>query len=312
MADETTPGAEARSLAGEVAVVTGALRGLGREVARVLAGQGAHVILAGRDGTRGRAAVAEIAEQVPGASVEFGLLDLADLGSARAFAERIIAGHPAVHLLVANAGIMAVPFARTVDGFELQFASNYLGHFLLVERLLPLLLAAPAGRVVTLSTSAPMLRPIRWADPQYETGDYNTFDAYGQSKGAAVLHAVELHRRFGDRGLRAVSVTPGVVLTELARHLTRDDLKELLSRMPRDPEQRRKLRPRTPAQGAEQIVWAATSDVAAAGSGGFCEDLAVHEVPEIVGGPDAAARLWTLSHDWVDTAPSGAQPRIPG
>lgn len=283
-------------LSGTVAVVTGALRGLGRETARGLLARGAHVVLAGRDPERGAAIVAELSDgdDVSG-EVSFEHLDTASLHSALSCAERLAARLPAVDLVVANAGIMAVPFARTADGVESQFATNYLGHFVLVRRLVPALLASGGGRVVTVTTSAPVLRPIRWTDPNFETGDYDPFEAYGQSKSAAVLHAAELHRRFGADGLVAVSVAPGVAVTELGKHLTRDQIKYLMTRVPRDQESRRRMRPKTPAQGAEQILWAATSAEAAAGSGGFCEELAVHAPPGEAGGPDDPARLWELS-----------------
>lgn len=282
----------ATDLGGTVAVVTGGLRGLGKETVRGLLALGAHVVLAGRDPERGAAAVVELSEV---GKVSFELLDTSSLASAIACADRL----STVDILVANAGIMAVPYARSADGVESQFATNYLGHFALIHRLLPRLLADGGGRVVTVTTSAPVLSPIRWDDPNFSTGEYDPFEAYGQSKSAAVLHAVELHNRYGADGLVAVSVAPGVVVTELGRHLTRDQLKHMMSLIPRDKETRRRMRPRTPAQGAEQILWAATSADAATGSGGFCEDLAVHEAPKEAGGPDDPARLWELSERMV-------------
>ncbi|CAM2960214.1 SDR family NAD(P)-dependent oxidoreductase [Saccharomonospora xinjiangensis] len=289
---------EATDLTGRVAVVTGALRGLGRETARGLIERGAHVVLAGRDAERGAAAVAELStEDGTGGEASFEHLDTASLASAASCADRLAARLPGIDFLIANAGVMAVPFARSGDGVESQFATNYLGHFELIRRLLPTLLASGGGRVVTVTTSAPVLRPIRWDDPNFETGEYDPFEAYGQSKSAAVLHAAELHHRFAAEGLTAVSVAPGVAVTDLGKHLSRDQVKYLMSLVPRDPQSRRRMRPRTPAQGAEQILWAATSDEAAAG--GFCEDFAVHERPREVGGPEAPARLWELSERMV-------------
>ncbi|WP_199434054.1 SDR family NAD(P)-dependent oxidoreductase [Qaidamihabitans albus] len=291
----------AEDLRGTVAVVTGALRGLGRETAGALAARGAHVVLAGRDQRRGAEAVAELSTPEVAGEVSFEHLDTASMRSAADCADRLTRRLPAVDLVVANAGIMAVPFARSVDGFELQLATNYLGHFVLIERLLPALLAAPRGRVVTVTTSAPVLRPIRWNDPNFDEGDYDPFHAYGQSKSAAVLHAAGLHQRFGEDGLVAVSVAPGVAVTDLGKHLTRDQIKHLMSLVPRDREQRRRMRPRTPAEGAEQIVWAATGEAAAEGSGGFCEDLAVHPRPAEAGGPDSPEQLRELSRRLVAT-----------
>ena len=290
-------------LDGQVAVVTGALRGLGRETARALAARGAHVVLAGRDPGRGRVAVEELSPAARG-GISFELLDTASNDSVRVCADRLRRRWDAIDLVVCNAGIMAVPRALSADGHELQFATNHLGHFVLVVELLEPLLRA-GGRVVTVTTSAPVLRPIRWEDPDFRDGDYDPFDAYGQSKCAAVLLAADLDRRYAASGLRAVSVAPGVAVTDLGRHLDRNQLKELMSRVPRDAEHRRKLRPRTPAQGAEQIVWAATSAATAEGGGGFCEDLAVHPVPAEAGGPDAPRRLWELSASLVGE-------RVPG
>ncbi|RAY13236.1 short-chain dehydrogenase [Actinomadura craniellae] len=196
---------------GRVAVVTGANSGLGEVTATELARQGAHVVLACRSLERGRAAVERLRAEVPGARAEARQVDLADLSSIRAFA----AGwdHERLDLLVNNAGISTVPFARTADGFESQFGVNHLGPFALTGLLLPRLLAAPDPRVVTLGSEGHRFArfdPAR-LDPT-GGGRYNTFAAYARSKRANLYFALELQRRAGDR-LRSVAAAPCVCRT---------------------------------------------------------------------------------------------------
>jgi NAD(P)-dependent dehydrogenase (short-subunit alcohol dehydrogenase family) len=204
-------------LTDRIAIVTGANSGIGLEAARVLAARGAHVVLACRDARRGRAALETIRASHPAASAEVTPLDLASLASVREFARAFGANHDRLDLLCNNAGVMALPPRTTVDGFEMQLGTNHLGHFALTARLLEPLLAAPAARVVTVSST--MHRPgrVRWDDLQLQRS-YGKWRAYAQSKLANLLFAFELERRFRRAGSRAISVAahPGYAATNLA------------------------------------------------------------------------------------------------
>ncbi len=226
----TTDVLEGVDLRGKVAIVTGASTGIGLETARALASAGAHVVLAGRDGARIDAAVSTVRDQVPDAELEAGSLDLASLDSVRAFAQWYSETHDRLHLLINNAGVMYTPLERTVEGFEMQFGTNHLGHFLLTNLLVPMLLADPPSRVVNLSSGGHRGSDIVWDDPNFERREYDKFSAYGQSKTANVLFSVELDRRLADRGVHAYAVHPGMIATELGRHMTKDDFAQMVER----------------------------------------------------------------------------------
>ncbi|HEX3874387.1 MAG TPA: oxidoreductase [Solirubrobacteraceae bacterium] len=201
---------------GRRAVVTGANGGLGIVVAEQLARAGADVILACRDPDRGRAAAEAITTRVPAALIEVRRLDLADLGSIREFAGRLSAEPAGLDLLINNAGVMAPPRRLSADGFELQLATNHLGHFALTGLLLDPLLAAPAGRVVTVSSVLHRIGRIDFDDLQ-AAGDYRRWRAYGQSKLANLLFAFELDRRAREAGagLASLAAHPGFANTNL-------------------------------------------------------------------------------------------------
>src|SRR5713226_1876745 len=203
--------------AGRFAVVTGT-GGLGYETALVLAQHGAEVILAGRNETKGCDATRKILALAPGANVQFQLLDLADLASVTAFSTRLVAENRPVDLLINNAGVMTPPSRRTtVDGFELQFGTNYLGHFALTAQLLPLLQRGSAPRVVEVSSGAHRLGgAIHFDDLQWERG-YKPWAAYAQSKLAMLMFALELQRRSDAArwGLMSNAAHPGYARTEL-------------------------------------------------------------------------------------------------
>ncbi len=203
-------------LAGRSAVVSGANSGLGLVTARELARAGAGVVLACRDTARGEHAVATIRAVVPAADVEVQALDLASLASVREFATRLAAQRGRLDLLINNAGVMAPPRRVTVDGFESQFGTNHLGHFALTGLLLGPLLAAPAPRVVTLSSTAHRMGTLKFDDLQRERG-YNNWFAYGQSKLANLLFCFELQRRASAAGteLRSLAAHPGYAATNL-------------------------------------------------------------------------------------------------
>ena len=199
-----------------LAVVTGANSGLGKSIARELARAGATVIVAVRNTDKGDQAAADIRREVASADLSVQRLDLADLASVREFAEQFAADHDRLDLLVNNAGIMAPPRRLTADGFESQIGTNHLGHFALTGLLLPTLLAAPAPRVVTISSEAHWIGKIRFDDLQFEHG-YNNWRAYGQSKLANLMFCFELARRAteADTALTSVAAHPGYAATNL-------------------------------------------------------------------------------------------------
>lgn len=201
---------------GKLAVITGANSGIGYEAALALAGKGARVIMAVRSEERGRAAAERIRAARPQAQVEVRSLDLADLGSVRRFAEGFLAEHAALPLLINNAGVMALPYRRTADGFEMQFGTNHLGHFALTGLLLPAVLAAPGARVVTVSSGAHQPGKIDFDNLDGSRG-YQRWVAYAQSKLANLLFAYELQRRLAGSGAGAISLAchPGYADTEL-------------------------------------------------------------------------------------------------
>src|SRR4051812_41632253 len=209
-------------LTGKEILVTGASTGLGEETTRALAAHGARVTMAVRDPERGEAAVARIRTSVPGADLEVMTLDLASLADVRRFATEYLADHDHLDVLVANAGVMACPQAETVDGFELQIGTNHVGHFLLTQLLLPML--GSGARVVALSSAGHRFSDVDLDDPNFQHTAYDPWGAYGRSKTANALFAVELDRRLQDRGAHAYSVHPGGIITELGRHLTEETM----------------------------------------------------------------------------------------
>ncbi|MFF2524765.1 oxidoreductase [Streptomyces liangshanensis] len=207
---------------GRLAVVTGANSGIGEVTAAELARAGAEVVLAGRSADKVRAAAARLTGAVPGATVRAEVLDLADLSSVAAFAGRLLESGRPLDLLVNNAGVMAIPERRTTkDGFELTFGTNHLGHFALTGRLLPLLLKAPAPRVVTVSAVIAGARAFTGdlQDPQ-SVKRYRPMGSYARSKLANILFAQELQRRADAAGvpLTSVVVHPGSAFTGLQQH----------------------------------------------------------------------------------------------
>jgi len=284
------------------AVVTGATGGLGYETAAGLARAGAHVVLAGRDAAKGQAALARLGRDVPGASVEFEMLDLANLASVHAFAGRMLAAQPALDTLVNNAGVMAPPARRTTaDGFELQFGTNYLGHFALTARLMPALLRAEAGaRVVQVSSVAHRRGRIAWDDLQ-SGRRYNPWAAYSQSKLAMLMFALELARRAKAQGWPLVSVAahPGWAATDLIANGLGGGTPGVKSRL---LDTGFRLVAQSAADGARPLVYAAASPDAQAG--GYYGPAGFREIKGSPGPARvmpqaqdiaAAERLWAVS-----------------
>jgi NAD(P)-dependent dehydrogenase (short-subunit alcohol dehydrogenase family) len=281
---------------GRTAIVTGANSGLGLIEARELARGGAQVFISSRDRTKAAAAAAAIHRTIPSARIEVAQLDLANLSSVRTFSERFLAGHSRLDLLINNAGVMAAPYQRTVDGFELQFGTNHLGHFALTGLLLPALRDQPGSRVVTVSSNSHKAGQMRFDDLQGERR-YSRWGAYSQSKLANLLFAFELDRRLKAASLPLISVAahPGYSATNL--QLSAPPLYERLVM---------RLSNRFIAQNAEMgalpILYAATAPGLAGGSyvgpDGRNEQRGY---PTLVRASDraqdaeAAGRLWEIS-----------------
>lgn len=204
-------------LTGRTVVITGANGGLGLETARVLAGRGAHVVMAVRDQQKAAQAIGTITTETPGASLELVGLDLGSQASVHAAAETILDAHDRVDILVNNAGLMAMPERQTADGYEMQLGVNHLGHWTLTASLMPAILTAPSARVVTVtSTAHHMGRPVDPHNPHLH-GRYEPWRAYGQSKLANYHFALGLQQEFEEAGVRAQSLAahPGLSHSEL-------------------------------------------------------------------------------------------------
>jgi NAD(P)-dependent dehydrogenase (short-subunit alcohol dehydrogenase family) len=212
-ADEVLSGLD---LKGKRFLITGASSGIGLETARSLTSHGATVVGAVRDPAKAKLAAA---------SMKLIELDLASLQSVRACADKLLADGQRFDAIIANAGVMATPFGRTIDGFETQFGTNYLGHFALINRIEPLL--ADNGRLVVLSSQAHRVADVDLDDPNFDRQPYDPFVAYGRSKTATALFAVEFDKRHRDRGIRAAAVMPGNSLTDLPRHFSQEALRGL-------------------------------------------------------------------------------------
>jgi len=287
-------------LNGRTAIVTGGYSGLGIETVAALHAAGARVIVPAR-----RPEVAWAALDARGlGAVTVDTLDLADLVSVRAFAERFVATGSSLDILINNAAIMASPEARVGDGWESQFATNHLGHYVLTNLLWPALTANDGARVVALSSTGHKLSGIRFDDPQFTTG-YDKWQAYGQAKTANSLFAVHLDARGAERGVRAFAVHPGGIMTELQRHLPREEM-IAAGWMTEDGVINAQFK--SAEQGAATSVWAATSPLLQGMGGVYCEDCDIAEPTDPTSAsarvrgvnahaidPDAAARLWALS-----------------
>jgi NAD(P)-dependent dehydrogenase (short-subunit alcohol dehydrogenase family) len=291
---------EGIDLSGKTAIVTGSSSGLGAETARVLAGAGASLTLTARDTGKAEAVADTIRSDTRNPSIEVMQLELHRPESVRHFAKAWLESHAELNLLVNNAGVMACPLDRTVEGWEMQLATNHLGHFLLTGLLLPALRAGAPARIVNVSSAGHRFGPVDFDDPHFERREYDKWASYGQAKTANVLHAVELDRRLSSHGVRAFAIHPGAIMTELGRHLTRDDMQTLNSRAPGGG---LKFKP-LPAGAATQ-VYAATAPELEGQGGLYLEDCRVSGMrrgdDDVRGYKpwavdlDSAERLWVLS-----------------
>jgi NAD(P)-dependent dehydrogenase (short-subunit alcohol dehydrogenase family) len=301
-----------KDLSGKRVLVTGVSAGLGVETARALAAHGAHVVGAARDLAKAERATAEVrAQAANGGGLELAELDLASLGSVRACADALLADGRPFDAVIANAGVMRTPFGHTADGFETQFGTNHLGHFVLVNRIAALI--APGGRLVNISSSGHRYSDVDLDDPNFERAPYDPTMAYGRSKTANILFAVEFDRRHRARGVRATALHPGGIKTELGRHTAPDELDKLLTQINAQlaADGQPPLQWKRVPQGAATSVWAAFVAPAEEVGGRYCEDCQVSDVAEgpispVSPGvrryaldPEHAKALWAKSEEMV-------------
>ena len=267
------------NLSGKRVLVTGVSAGLGVETARALAAHGAHVVGAARDLAKAKRATQQvIADAAYGGGLELVELDLASLASVRACAQALLDQDKRFDLVIANAGVMACPLSHTADGFETQFGTNHLGHFVLVNRIVPLL--ASGARVVSLSSAGHRFANVDLEDPNFRHTPYAEFVAYGRSKTANALFAVEFDRRHRRDGVRATAVHPGGIRTELVRHMDPTVLQTMVDKINADHAARGEppYSWKTIPQGAATSVWAGVVAAAEEVGGRYCEDCHVAKV----------------------------------
>jgi NAD(P)-dependent dehydrogenase (short-subunit alcohol dehydrogenase family) len=272
-----------QDLSGKRVLVTGVSAGLGVETARALAAHGAQVVGAARDLAKAERATAEVwAQAANGGGLDLVELDLASLKSVRACADALVADGRPFDAVIANAGAMRTPFGHTVDGFETQFGTNHLGHFVLVNRIAPLI--APGGRLVNLASSGHRYADVDLDDPHFAHTPYDPMVAYGRSKTANILFAVEFDRRHKARGVRAAAVQPGGAKTELSRHTAPGEYDRLVAQINAQlaVEGQPPYRWKTIPQAAATSVWAAFAAPAETVAGRYCENC---QVAALIDGP---------------------------
>src|SRR5271167_4969474 len=303
------------NLTGKQILVTGVSAGLGVETARSLAAHGALVVGAARDLNKAKATTEQVRKDAAanGGSFELVELDLANLKSVRACADRLLTKGEPFDVVIANAGVMATPFGHTADGFETQFGTNHLGHFVLVNRIASLIRSG--GRLINLSSAGHRYSNVDLEDPNFERSPYEPFIAYGRSKTANILFAVAFDQRHRDRGVRATAVHPGAIRTELGRHSDAGQIEKLIEQMNRQlaAEGKAPFQFKTIPQGAATSVWAAVVAPADEIGGRYCENchvgnivpdhVAISAISEGVRGyaldPNAAEALWKKSEELV-------------
>jgi len=303
------------NLHGKRILVTGVSAGLGVETARSLAAHGALVVGAVRDLTKAEAATTQVRKDAAahGGSFELVELDLASLKSVRACADRLLAQDEAFDVVIANAGVMATPFGHTADGFETQFGTNHLGHFMLINRIAPLI--RTGGRLINLSSSGHRYSNVDLQDPNFERTPYEPFVAYGRSKTANILFAVAFDERHRKRGVRAAAVHPGGINTELGRHIDPSRIQGIIDQMNKQlaAEGKAPFQWKTVPQGAATSVWAGVVASADEVGGRYCEnchignvvpdDVTISAISEGARGyaldPKNAEALWKKSEELV-------------
>jgi NAD(P)-dependent dehydrogenase (short-subunit alcohol dehydrogenase family) len=265
---------EGVNLSGKRVLITGVSAGLGVETARAVVAHGGSVVGTARDLSKARAAL-NAAMGSDASKVELVEADLASLKSVRKAASELLAQGKPLDVIIANAGVMACPKGNTADGFETQFGTNHLGHFVFVNRLVPLLKSG--GRIVTLSSAGHQISDVNLDDPNFERTEYQPFLGYGRSKTANILYAVALDNRLKGRGIRATSLHPGGIQTELGRHMTPELVAQMQARIAAST-QGTTFRFKNVPQGAATTVWASFVAPADAIGAHYCEDCHVCEV----------------------------------
>ena len=304
------------SLKGKRILVTGVSAGLGVETARALVAHGANVVGTARDLEKAKRATEHVSKAAAesGATFEVVELNLASLKSVRAAADKLVADARRFDVIIANAGVMATPFGKTEDGFETQFGTNHLGHFVFVNRIARLI--NDGGRLVNLSSSGHRFSNVDLNDPGFDSTTYEPFLAYGRSKTANILFAIEFDRRHRSRGVRATAVHPGGIATELARHMPEGAIEAFIQQL----QEQRAAAGEAPfefksiPQGAATSVWAGVIAEADEVGGKYCEDCQVGvlipddvQVSAINKGvrayaldAETARALWKKSEEMVD------------
>ena len=303
------------NLRGKRILVTGVSAGLGVETARSLAAHGAEVVGAARDLDKAAAATAQVRKDAAanGGSFELVALDLSNLKSVRDGADKLLKKGEPFDVVIANAGVMATPFGNTTDGFEMQFGTNHLGHFVLANRIASLIRSG--GRLINLSSAGHRYSNVDLQDPNFEHTPYEPFVAYGRSKTANILFAVAFDKRHRGRGVRAAAVHPGVIKTELARYTDPSRLETLVAQINQQlaAEGKGPMQWKTIPQGAATSVWAGLVAPADGIGGRYCENCHVGNiVPDSVAisgvsegvrayalDPANAEALWKKSEEMV-------------
>jgi NAD(P)-dependent dehydrogenase (short-subunit alcohol dehydrogenase family) len=267
-------------LRGKRILVTGVSAGLGIETARALAAHGAHVVGTARDIAKAEGATAQVRKDAAsgGGRFEIVALDLANLASVRGCASALLAKTELFDVVIANAGVMATPFGHTTDGFETQFGTNHLGHFVLVNRIAPLI--REGGRLVNLSSAGHRYANVDLEDPNFERTPYHPFVAYGRSKTANILFAVAFDQRHRGRGIRAAAVHPGGIRTELNRHMDAAALGQIIDQLNKQlaAEGKPPFQYKSIPQGAATSVWTAIQGSPEEIGGRYCENCHVGQV----------------------------------
>ena len=263
------------NLHGKRILVTGVSAGLGVETARSLAAHGARVVGAARDLSKAEAATAQLRNDAAanGGSFELVALDLASLKSVRDCADKLLANSEPFDVVIANAGVMATPFDHTADGFETQFGTNHLGHFVFVNRIASLI--RTGGRLINLSSSGHRFSNVDLLDPNFERTPYDPFVAYGRSKTANILFAVAFDQRHRERGIRAAAVHPGGIRTELGRYVDPSHIQKMIDQMNQQlaTEGKAPFQWKTIPQGAATSVWASVVAPAQEIGSRYCGEL---------------------------------------
>ncbi|MFN3230725.1 MAG: SDR family NAD(P)-dependent oxidoreductase [Alphaproteobacteria bacterium] len=298
---------EGIDLTGKRALVTGASGGLGEETARALASKGAAVTIAARNVAKAQAAADKIKESTGNPNIDVLELELSVPDSVRKAAAEYLERYDSLNILVNNAGVMACPLTRTVEGWEMQLATNHFGHFLFTNLLIPALKAGAPARVVNLSSAGHRMSDVDFDDPHFDNRDYDKWVSYGQSKTANVLFSVGLNERLAPSGVTANAVHPGGIQTELGRHLSPEDIQALVSQIDERNGEDAEFKFKSIPAGAATSTWVATSPELEGVGGRYAEDCHLAEVADTGFGGEGVApyavdktnaeKLWALTEE---------------